>query len=62
MEKEILKRDFPYTNNSPVATINAIVKYLDEEWEKNKPCEHEDTEQLLYGTKRCKKCYFVGNF
>lgn len=37
--------------------VRAIEDYLDEEYEKNKPCEHEETEvNLMLMMKECKKC------
>lgn len=40
---------------SEVNAVRAIVQYLDEQYEKNKPCEHLETEhELLYGQKVCK--------
>ncbi len=38
-----------------------IAGYLDEQWEKNQPCQHEETEDA-YGGKMCKKCHLLGNF
>lgn len=35
--------------------IQAVVDYLDEEWEKNQPCKHEELEDFR-GQKACKKC------
>ncbi len=38
--------------------ITAIIQYLDEEWEKNKPCEHEWID-CIHGDRICKKCEII---
>lgn len=49
-------------NNSIASSLNALVNYLDEEYERNKPCEHEETEAHGF-YKVCKKCNcLVGQF
>ncbi len=62
--KEILE-DFAknrnyYPNDASVFS-QAIIDYLDEEAEKNKPCEHKETEDYK-GAKYCLNCNLVGNF
>ncbi len=37
----------------------AIIYYLDEQYEKNKPCEHKDLEDFR-GMEACKDCGAVG--
>lgn len=42
--------------------IEPIMQYLDEEYEKNKPCEHEwETSgmETFMGVKVCKKCRII---
>lgn len=42
------------------AIVAAIIQYLDNDWEKNKPCEHEETEPCQYThADVCKKCQCV---
>lgn len=37
--------------------IWAIIQYLDEEWEKNKPCQHKRTEVWdMEKGEQCKEC------
>jgi hypothetical protein len=43
------------------ATITAILQHLDEQYEANKPCEHEEVEDFR-GMDCCKKCHVVGYF
>lgn len=39
--------------------LNSIGEYLDEEYEKNKPCEHEWRQDSAYTLEYCKKCKIV---
>ncbi len=43
--------------------IRAIMQYLDEQYEKNKQCEHRDAKNLPHsGMKECPQCGAVGVF
>jgi len=45
------------------AKANSLIQYLDEEYEKNKPCEHKNTEPFCHeGMITCKDCRSVGLF
>lgn len=40
--------------------ITAILQYLDEQWEKNKPCEHGETDKNVMGDIACLTCSSCG--
>ncbi len=49
-------------SGDPIYWISrAIIQYLDEEYERNKPCEHLETEEIR-GMDSCKKCGAMGVF
>lgn len=55
-----------FKNNRPNETalentLSAIVTYLDEQYEQQKPCEHKNTEDI-HGIKHCLDCRLLGNF
>lgn len=52
---EIAKEMDTYLGNEVLTSVPAIIQYLDEEYEKNKPCEHEETESWN-DYMVCKKC------
>lgn len=53
------KNDFGFEKN----IIDSIIQYLDEEYEKNKPCEHKNTHDSADGLYDvCKDCGVVGFF
>lgn len=46
-----------------VGINDAIIQYLDEEWEKNHPCEHLHTEPFgPSGIEVCQDCKRLGHF
>ncbi len=45
-----------YQIHRELGTITAIIQYLDEEYEKNKPCEHKSYQVLPSGNNVCMDC------
>lgn len=43
---EIQKNNQKEWPNDPRPSISAIIQFLDEEYEKNKPCKHKDSYQV----------------
>lgn len=64
--KDLKKKD---TAQRVHTYLSAVIEYLDEQYEKNKPCEHKEIELFVYkgkvtdGIKICKKCKdIVGSY
>ncbi len=56
-----IRKNLPKTDGSSMMAVDrylvAIMQYLDEEWESNRPCEHEPEGGILSnGCNYCRKC------
>lgn len=56
IHKELNDRNSPRYSNNDYSFARAITDYLDEEYEKNKPCEHDWRAVDISDIDYCKKC------